>query len=129
MKYKIKDAEKEYIVEEIEEKDEDKTIEEKAEEEIKTCDDQLTVEEIVKLKKLAALSDKIADLINKKEEIKEKVEEKEKIADEEEIDEEEIEEEEIYDSKNSFGAIQKAVAKDSLDVSDVETAWQKRYGG
>ena len=125
MKYKIKDAEKEYIVEEIEEKDEDETIEEKTEEEIKTCDDQLTVEEIVKLKKLAALSDKIADLINKKEEIKEKVEEKEEIADEEE---EEIEEE-IYDSKNSFGAIQKAVAKDSLDVSDVETAWQKRYGG
>lgn len=125
MKYKIKDAEKEYIVEEIEEKDEDETIEEKTEEEIKTCDDQLTVEEIVKLKKLATLSDKIADLLNKKEEIKEKVEEKEEIADEEE---EEIEEE-IYDSKNSFGAIQKAVAKDSLDVSDVETAWQKRYGG
>ena len=128
MKYKIKDAEKEYIVEEIEEKDEDKTIEEKTEEEIKTCDDQLTVDEIVKLKKLAALSDKIADLINKKEEIKEKEEEKEEIADEEEIEEEEIEEE-IYDSKNSIGAIQKAVAKDSLDVSDIETAWQKRYGG
>ena len=104
----------------------------------------MTDEEILALKGLAAVSEKLMKLVadvedackDEEEEEEEKVEdgeeeEEEKI--EEVIDSEEEEEKEAKacDSKKSFGAIEsKSKSKDSLaDSLDVENAWAKRYGG
>ena len=85
----------------------------------------LTKEEIIALKKLAPVVDKLVDLL--------KVEEKEQ----EEITHDEDEEEVIetctkaHDSKKSFGALEKKQKiDDSADlVDEISNAWAKRYGG
>lgn len=117
---------------EVEEHDEETEVieEEKVDEVV------LNKEEIVALKKLAPVVDKLVDLL--------KVEEKEHEAiaeDEEEVEEEitcdEDEEEVIetctkaHDSKKSFGALEKKQKiDDSADlVDEISNAWAKRYGG
>lgn len=111
-------------------------------------DPVLTSEEILALKGLAAVAEKLMGLIKTtdEEEISEEEEEEdETISDEEEEEEEEeiidtdedtVEEEIVkktsHDSKKGFGSIEKkTVTKDSaLDHElEVAQAWAKRYGG
>ena len=98
----------------------------------------LNKDEIIALKKLAPVVDKLVDLL--------KVEEKEHEGMTEDEDEEEVEEEithdedeeevietctKAHDSKKSFGALEKKQKiDDSADlVDEISNAWAKRYGG
>lgn len=96
--------------------------------------ESLTAEEIVALKKLASVADKLVELlaVEDKEhaENPELVEEtEEEVVDTDEL-EEMIAEKTEHDSKKSFGSIE---TKDSVSEIDLETeianAWSKRYGG
>lgn len=144
MKFRIKDNDgSEYTVEEmIEEKTTDDAEEMTA----------LTEDEIRALKALAASASQILELLNvekkeheavsdeeemeeeKEEEVVEDEDEDEEEAildeDEDEEKEEEILETKSYDSKKSFGSIERKTQKvdDSLTDS-ISEAWTKRYGG
>lgn len=96
--------------------------------------ESLSAEEIVALKKLASVADKLVELlaVEDKEhaENPELVEEtEEEVVDTDEL-EEMIAEKTEHDSKKSFGSIE---TKDSVSEIDLETeianAWSKRYGG
>lgn len=141
MKFRIKDEDgSEYTVEEmIEEKTTDDA------EEILT----LTEDEIKALKTLAASASQLLNLltvetkeheaVSDEDEIEEEkeviededeIEEEETIEDEDEDEEEEILETKSYDSKKSFGSIERNSKKvdDSLTDS-ISEAWTKRYNG
>lgn len=134
-KYVIHDEDgKKYDVEEVAE---ETTVEEPMKDEGEEA--VLTADEILGLKKLAGVADKLIKLLE--------VEEAEHAATEEDAepvedeDEDEVndgcdEDEEVVDtakprdSKRSFGAIEKSnktAVDDSLDEDDIATAWSKRY--
>ena len=146
-KYFITDEDgEETVIEEVDSIDE-------PEEELHDEVEPLTEDEILALKRLAQVADKIIeklgttdackdDEFEEEEELTDEEPEEEELLDEEpeeeivDTDEEEVEvKEEIpakHDSKKSFGSIKKSVKKteDSIDKSlDVESAWSKRYGG
>lgn len=91
----------------------------------------LTDDEIVALKKLAAVAEKL--LAKVEPEVTDEDNDDEEVLDEDEeiLDTEEDIEVKATDSKKSFGAISsKKKAKDSMnDAISIEDAWQKRYGG
>ena len=124
----------------VEETIDETPVEEEVIEKVKDDDASvLTDDEIVALKKLAAVADKLVGLISDKVEDEEEVEEEEEKKEEEEIidtdedieDEEEVETmKKTCDSKKSFNSIEVRRNKvdDSIDPSDdVNTAWAKRY--
>lgn len=143
-KYFITDEDgEETVIEEVDSIDE-------PEEEFHDEVEPLTEDEILALKRLAQVADKIIeklgtadackdDEFEEEEELVDEEPEEEELLDEEPEIEEVIdtdeEEEEIpakHDSKKSFGSIKKSVKKteDSIEKSlDVESAWSKRYGG
>ena len=144
-KYFITDEDgEETVIEEVDSIDE-------PEEELHDEVEPLTEDEILALKRLAQVADKIIeklgtadackdDEFEEEEELVDEEPEEEELLDEEPEAEEEVidtdeEEEEIpakHDSKKSFGSIKKTVKKteDSIEKSlDVESAWSKRYGG
>lgn len=127
MKYRVKDNDREYEVEEIVS---DEEIEETVE---PTDDDQaLTSDEIAALKAIAKAAPQLMELIKKSETTDEDIEEEEEV--EEVTDEDEEEEEEKipkHDSKSSYGSIEKKSKKvdDSIVEDEVASAWAKRYGG
>lgn len=139
MKFKIKDADgNDYEVEEVEEE----KVEEKPE---------LTSEEIVALKTLAATAPNIMKLLDVEKKEHEAVEDEDKDEDEDEediekrvdvdLDDEDADEDEDKlietevkkikkDSKKSFGSNEKRKTKDSVNLDDeIAAAWSKRYGG
>lgn len=136
MKFNVRDEDgKEYKVEEIEEvkKDEDETTKPLTNTD---ADETLSPEEIVALKKLAGIVDKLCALVDVTDEDKN---EDDEIDDEdEEVKGEQIEEvidtdemKKAKDSiKKSVGAIEskKVKANDVLE-DDISLAWMKRYGG
>ena len=135
-KFHVKDEDGEVF--EVEEIDEAPESSQEIEESV-----ELTKDEILALKGLAVVSEKLMKLVadvedackdedeeeKEEKELEDGEEEKEEI--EEVIDSDEEEEIKPRDSKKSFGAIErKAKSQDSLDESlDVENAWAKRYGG
>lgn len=135
MKFKIKDADgNDYEVEEVEEE----KVEEKPE---------LTSEEIVALKTLAAAAPNIMKLLEVEKKEHEAVEDEDE--DEEDIenrvdvdlddedadeDEDKLIETEVKkikkDSKKSVGSNEKRKTTDSVNLDDeIAAAWSKRYGG
>lgn len=138
----------EYEVEEIEKTEDEAPVEEtEVKEEVK--DESLTEEEIVALKKLASVADKLVEMCATKDECKDEDEDKECEDEEPDVDvekdvdvsveaededEEEIEEvidtdTKAHDSKKSFGAIErKSKTADSMNKElEIEDAWSKRY--
>lgn len=146
-KFIVRDEDKnEFEVEEIEEVKEKDEAEEIEETEKLKDEESLSTEDILALKKLAGIADKLValvdiekdehageeegEMLDEDEDEDEEVEEKEEIID---TDEEVVEEKTIrHDSKKSFGSIAKSKNKDSMadaHESDVAAAWAKRYGG
>lgn len=130
MKYRVKDNDREYEVEEIVSDDE---VEEAIE---PTDDDQsLTSDEIAALKAIAKAAPQLMELIKKSgtsdEDIEEEEEEVEEVTDEDEEEEEEEEKIPKHDSKSSYGSIEKKSKKidDSIVEDEIASAWAKRYGG
>ena len=130
MKYRVKDNDREYEVEEIASDDE---VEEAVE---PTDDDQsLTSDEIAALKAIAKAAPQLMALIKKPgtsdEDIEEEEEEVEEVTDEDEEEEEEEEKIPKHDSKSSYGSIEKKSKKvdDSIVEDEIASAWAKRYGG
>ena len=126
MKFYVKDEDgKNFAVEEV---DEIPTEEYTDEDETST----LSVDEVLALKRLAAVADKIIALAETDEPIE--GEESGEIVDEDE-DEEIVDTDKPVkglDSKKSFGKIEvKQNTNDSFDslTDDVSNAWAKRYGG
>ena len=134
-KFFVRDADgEEYEVEEIKECHDDDVIEEVSETEEQP--EALTNEEIVALKRLAAVADRLLSTVNTEDEDPETLddEDEEKDIGDEEVTEEKKEEvvdtTKTRDSRKSFGAIEKrkATVDDSLNT-DIDDAWAKRYGG
>lgn len=145
-KFRITDDEGSvYEVEPIEEK---KEVFETGDEDKTNCaDEELSDEEIMTLKRLAAIADDLIKLLDveKKEhaatEPDEEVEETLGDEDEERIDDEDKEEvidtdedkKSKKDSRTSFGSLLNSKSRDSSDLIDsataIEKAWSKRYGG
>lgn len=134
-KFFVRDADgEEYEVEEIKECRDDDVIEEVSETEEQP--EALTKEEIVALKRLAAVADRLLSTVNTEDEDPETLddEDEEKDIGDEEVTEEKKEEvvdtTKTRDSRKSFGAIEKrkATVDDSLNT-DIDDAWAKRYGG
>lgn len=134
-KFFVRDADgEEYEVEEIKECHDDDVIEEVSETEEQP--EALTKEEIVALKRLAAVADRLLSTVNTEDEDPETLddEDEEKDIGDEEVTEEKKEEvvdtTKTRDSRKSFGAIEKrkATVDDSLNT-DIDDAWAKRYGG
>ena len=134
-KFFVRDADgEEYEVEEIKECHDDDVIEEISETEEQP--EALTKEEIVALKRLAAVADRLLSTVNTEDEDPETLddEDEEKDIGDEEVTEEKKEEvvdtTKTRDSRKSFGAIEKrkATVDDSLNT-DIDDAWAKRYGG
>ena len=134
-KFFVRDADgEEYEVEEIKECHGDDVIEEISETEEQP--EALTNEEIVALKRLAAVADRLLSTVNTEDEDPETLddEDEEKDIGDEEVTEEKKEEvvdtTKTRDSRKSFGAIEKrkATVDDSLNT-DIDDAWAKRYGG
>lgn len=131
MKYRVKDNDREYEVEEIVSDDE---VEEAVE---PTNDDQsLTSDEIAALKAIAKAAPQLMELVKKSgtsdEDIEEEEEEEvEEVTDEDEEEEEEEEKIPKHDSKSSYGSIEKKSKKvdDSIVEDEIASAWAKRYGG
>lgn len=138
-KFFIQDEdERTYEVEELEEAPVDNKS--NTESEIKTNDESLSEDEIVALKKLASVADKLVAMCETSDETPEPDEDKEddEIDEDEKDDEkvldtdEDIEEMKPRDSKKSFGSIErKRKANDSIDTDQmsIAEAWTKRYGG
>lgn len=134
-KFFVRDADgEEYEVEEIKECHDDDVIEEISETEEQP--EVLTNEEIVALKRLAAVADRLLSTVNAGGEDPEMIDDEDEekdIADEEvteEKKEEVVDTTKTRDSRKSFGAIEKrkATVDDSLNT-DIDDAWAKRYGG
>ena len=134
-KFFVRDADgEEYEVEEIKECHDDDVIEEVSETEEQP--EALTKEEIVALKRLAAVADRLLSTVSTGDEDPETLddEDEEKDIGDEEVTEEKKEEvvdtTKTRDSRKSFGAIEKrkATVDDSLNT-DIDDAWAKRYGG
>ena len=134
-KFFVRDADgEEYEVEEIKECHGNDVIEEISETEEQP--EALTNEEIVALKRLAAVADRLLSTVNTEDEDPETLddEDEEKDIGDEEVTEEKKEEvvdtTKTRDSRKSFGAIEKrkATVDDSLNT-DIDDAWAKRYGG
>ena len=134
-KFFVRDADgEEYEVEEIKECHDDDVIEEISETEEQP--EALTNEEIVALKRLAAVADRLLSTVNTEDEDPEMIDDEDEekdIADEEvteEKKEEVVDTTKTRDSRKSFGAIEKrkATVDDSLNT-DIDDAWAKRYGG
>ena len=134
-KFFVRDADgEEYEVEEIKECHDDDVIEEISETEEQP--EALTKEEIVALKRLAAVADRLLSTVNTEDEDPEMIDDEDEekdIADEEvteEKKEEVVDTTKTRDSRKSFGAIEKrkATVDDSLNT-DIDDAWAKRYGG
>lgn len=134
-KFFVRDADgEEYEVEEIKECHDDDVIEEISETEEQP--EALTNEEIVALKRLAAVADRLLSTVKAEDEDPETLddEDEEKDIGDEEVTEEKKEEvvdtTKTRDSRKSFGAIEKrkAIVDDSLNT-DIDDAWAKRYGG
>ena len=134
-KFFVRDADgEEYEVEEIKECHDDDVIEEVSETEEQP--EALTNEEIVALKRLAAVADRLLSTVNTEDEDPEMIDDEDEekdIADEEvteEKKEEVVDTTKTRDSRKSFGAIEKrkATVDDSLNT-DIDDAWAKRYGG
>ena len=134
-KFFVRDADgEEYEVEEIKECHDDDVIEEISETEEQP--EALTNEEIVALKRLAAVADRLLSTVKAEDEDPETLddEDEEKDIGDEEVTEEKKEEvvdtTKTRDSRKSFGAIEKrkATVDDSLNT-DIDNAWAKRYGG
>lgn len=134
-KFFVRDADgEEYEVEEIKECHDDDVIEEVSETEEQP--EALTNEEIVALKRLAAVADRLLSTVKAEDEDPETLddEDEEKDIGDEEVTEEKKEEvvdtTKTRDSRKSFGAIEKrkATVDDSLNT-DIDNAWAKRYGG
>lgn len=98
----------------------------------------LTAEEILGLKKLAGVADKLIKLLEVEEAEHAATEEDAKPVEDEDKDDidDGCDEEDVVDtakprdSKRSFGAIEtsnKTTVDDSLDEDDIATAWSKRY--
>ena len=134
-KFFVRDADgEEYEVEEIKECHDDDVIEEVSETEEQP--EALTKEEILALKRLAAVADRLLSTVKAEDEDPETLddEDEEKDIGDEEVTEEKKEEvvdtTKTRDSRKSFGAIEKrkATVDDSLNT-DIDDAWAKRYGG
>lgn len=133
-KYRIIDEDGDhYEVEEVE--TEEVKTPETTEDPVKDDDSALSDEEIRALKNLASVADKLLSLVTEAQTTDEDTDEDEEMIkeDKEEIidtDEEELKKP-TYDSKKSFGSIEKPVKTvDSLGADlDIESAWAKRYGG
>lgn len=134
-KYVIHDEDgKKYDVEEVAE---ETTVEEPMKDEGEEA--VLTADEILGLKKLAGVADKLVKLLEVEEAEHAATEEDAKPVEDE--DEDEVndgcdEDEEVVDtakprdSKRSFGAIEKSdktTVDDSLDEDEIATVWSKRY--
>ena len=122
MKILIKDAEtdKQYEVTEI--------AEEEAKPEVKddeTSAEALTADEVVALKKLAVVADKLVEMLaDKPAELDD--------ADKKDEDEDKgcvVDTKSTKDSVRSVGSIEKKQVVDSVEEDDVSKAWAKRYGG
>lgn len=97
---------------------------------------ELSQDDIVSLKKLALMADKLLALCEQQddgEEIPEKDPEEqiEQDSKEQETKEEVVNTDKVGDSKASFGSIQKKKkTQDSVDIEEsIAQAWAKRYGG
>lgn len=97
---------------------------------------ELSQDDIVSLKKLALMADKLLALCEQQddgEEIPEKDPEEqiEQDSKEQETNEEVVNTDKVGDSKASFGSIQKKKkTQDSADIEEsIAQAWAKRYGG
>ena len=98
---------------------------------------ELTEEEIVALKRLAAVTDKLIDLLSTEEKEHAATSDEEEITDEDcdeddekVVDTDEEESKMKKDSKSSFGSIEKRKPKIDDSIEDaVSAAWAKRYGG
>lgn len=138
MKFNVRDEDgKEYKVEEIEEvkKDEDESTKPLTNTD---ADETLSPEEIIALKKLAGIVDKLCALVDVTDEDKNEDDEIDDEDEDKEVKGEQIEE--VIDTdemtkakdsiKKSVGAIEskKVKANDVLE-DDVSLAWMKRYGG
>ena len=127
----IKDEDEEiYEMEEIQAEPE--VVEEKRDEEIES----LSADEIIKLKRLAGIADKLLEMFSEpKEEVREEEEEEEEeIVEDEEIEEKKeekvIETDSCRDSKKAFGSLESRTSSDNDVIEDqVSSAWAKRYGG
>lgn len=136
MKYRVKDGDETYEIEEIEE------IEEEPKEHDMTDDDtsSLSEDEIMALKKLAAVADKLVDLAatadagttNATDEDEDEDVDVDEDNDEDDDDDVVVDTRRRHDSKKSFGSLEKRKKKptaDSVEVDEVADAWAKRYGG
>lgn len=130
MKFFIKDEEtgKDYSVEEI--------IEEKsAEDEVSETEEALSKEDIVALKSLASVADKLIELVKEDADIDKDIDDEDEDEDEDEDDKEDVvdtdkEKMKGHDSRKSFGSIEtRKTVDDSAEEDDVSAAWAKRYGG
>ena len=134
MKFFIKDEEtgKDYSVEEV--------IEEKsAEDEVPETEEALSKEDIVALKSLASVADKLIELVKEDadvdEDIDKDIDDEDEDEDEDEDDKEAVvdtdkEKMKGHDSRKSFGSIEtRKTVDDSAEEDDVSAAWAKRYGG
>lgn len=130
MKFFIKDEEtgKDYSVEEI--------IEEKsAEDEVPETEEALSKEDIVALKSLASVADKLIELVKEDADVDKDIDKDIDDEDEDEDDEEDVvdtdkEKMKGHDSRKSFGSIEtRKTVDDSAEEDDVSAAWAKRYGG
>ena len=146
MKYRIKDEDgREYTVEEaIEEITQDEDID--CVPEVKDDDTTLTNDEILALKKLASVADKLVELITKDVTDEDEEDDNKKELEDDELEEEDDEEvftdsdEEVietseekkiaHDSKRSFGSNLKTTKRTNDSVQDdINEAWAKRFGG
>lgn len=129
--FAVEELKKDEFEEELFEDELEEIVEkEKVEEPAKDAEGLLP-EELAALKRLAAVADKLINLVD--------IETEEHGTLDEDIEEDEVEEdeekEEILDtkrrdSKASFGAIEKAAKVQAEDVStEIDQAWSKRYGG
>lgn len=137
MKYRVKDGDETYEIEEIEEEPKEPDM---------TDDDtsSLSEDEIMALKKLAAVADKLVDLAatadagttdatdeDEDEDVDVDVDVDEN-DDKDDDDDVVVDTRRRHDSKKSFGSLEKRKKKptaDSVEVDEVADAWAKRYGG
>lgn len=126
-KFHVKDDEgNEYVVEEQSTSSSEPTLSQL----------ELSQDDIVSLKKLALMADKLLALCEQQDD-GEKIPEKdpeeqiEQDSKEQETNEEVVNTDKVGDSKASFGSIQKKKkAQDSVDIEEsIAQAWAKRYGG
>ena len=133
MKYRVKDGDETYEIEEIEEEPKEPDM---------TDDDtsSLSEDEIMALKKLAAVADKLVDLAatadagktNATDEDEDEDVDVDEDDDEDDDDDVVVDTRRRHDSKKSFGSLEKRKKKptaDSVEVDEVADAWAKRYGG